>query len=310
MKNWNINKEIIIVFVILGLLLIPPLLSNSVKIDERIDIKIENWTNYDLHIVIKKDYTITVESFTLYSGMATIVHTYEKGYHLFSIDAFDDILYFTAYDTHYTDRDFTAIIHSSGKISFYDTGKSTSENNGGDTENEGEGCFIATAAYGTDTTKGLDTLRAFRDNVLLNNPYGKILVRVYYSTSPPIANSLSSNEYVKTATKVMLITPATIITGAIMNPIGIVVITLLALVFIFLSLKFGLFYTTLRATIYAIILLLLEVNLVFVFGWASTIWIGFSTIAIFLLPIILLTPIGIFILILERDIRQKNQINN
>lgn len=66
-------------------------------------------------------------------------------------------------------------------------------------------CFIATAA-GADAPQ-LDILREFRDNVLRPNPLGAKLVSLYYKTSPPIAESISQNEALRTAVRVCLIDP-------------------------------------------------------------------------------------------------------
>jgi parallel beta-helix repeat protein len=68
-------------------------------------------------------------------------------------------------------------------------------------------CFIATAAYGTDTAKELDILREFRDKVLLPNSLGSKLVSFYYRTSPPIADFISRNEVLRTAVRVGFIDP-------------------------------------------------------------------------------------------------------
>jgi len=63
-------------------------------------------------------------------------------------------------------------------------------------------CFIATAAYGTDTAKEIDTLRKFRDEVLLSNSLGAEFVSLYYKTSPPIADFISQHEILRTAVRV------------------------------------------------------------------------------------------------------------
>ena len=63
-------------------------------------------------------------------------------------------------------------------------------------------CFIATAAYGTDTAKELDILREFRDTVLLPNSLGAEFVSFYYKTSPPIAGFISRHEVLRTAVRV------------------------------------------------------------------------------------------------------------
>ena len=74
-------------------------------------------------------------------------------------------------------------------------------------EEEEEGCFIATAAYGTDTAKELDVLREFRDEVLLSNVLGADFVSFYYRNSPPIADFISDNEFLRTVTREVLVDP-------------------------------------------------------------------------------------------------------
>jgi hypothetical protein len=50
-------------------------------------------------------------------------------------------------------------------------------------------CFIATAAYGGDH-EVITFLRAFRDDVLMQNDLGRKFVDFYYETSPPIAKMI------------------------------------------------------------------------------------------------------------------------
>jgi hypothetical protein len=71
----------------------------------------------------------------------------------------------------------------------------------------GGGCFIATAAYGTDTARQLDILREFRDEVLLPNSLGAKFVSLYYKTSPPIADFISQNEVLRTVVRVGFVDP-------------------------------------------------------------------------------------------------------
>jgi hypothetical protein len=68
-------------------------------------------------------------------------------------------------------------------------------------------CFIATAAYGTETAAELDTLRDFRDDVLLKNAPGSIFVETYYRISPPIADLISRNDFLRAIVKETLIDP-------------------------------------------------------------------------------------------------------
>ena len=71
----------------------------------------------------------------------------------------------------------------------------------------GGGCFIATAAYGTDTAREINILREFRDAVLLPNSLGARFVSLYYKTSPPIANFISQHEVLRTMVRVVFVDP-------------------------------------------------------------------------------------------------------
>lgn len=71
----------------------------------------------------------------------------------------------------------------------------------------GWGCFIATAAYGTDTAGQLDILRDFRDQVLLENALGSRLVEAYYRVSPPLADFITKNDFLRAIIREMLVDP-------------------------------------------------------------------------------------------------------
>jgi len=70
-------------------------------------------------------------------------------------------------------------------------------------------CFIATAAYGTSTAAEIDTLRAFRDEVMLQNSLGSQLVALYYEVSPPVADFISEHEGLRTLVRELLVDPVT-----------------------------------------------------------------------------------------------------
>ena len=67
------------------------------------------------------------------------------------------------------------------------------------------GCFIATAVYGSPYADEVIILKEFRDNWLLNNGLGKVLVRFYYWISPPIANQIAKRQYLRSFAKSALI---------------------------------------------------------------------------------------------------------
>jgi len=68
-------------------------------------------------------------------------------------------------------------------------------------------CFIATAAYGTSTAAELDTLRGFRDELLLQNSLGTQFVALYYELSPPLADFISKHEALRILGREFLVDP-------------------------------------------------------------------------------------------------------
>jgi hypothetical protein len=68
-------------------------------------------------------------------------------------------------------------------------------------------CFVATAAYGTDTAEEINLLREFRDMVLLASGPGTGLVALYYEVSPPIAEVISRHDILRTVVRAGFIDP-------------------------------------------------------------------------------------------------------
>ena len=68
----------------------------------------------------------------------------------------------------------------------------------------GGGCFIATATYGSLLSPEVQTLRHFRDQVLLTNKPGRLMVKLYYQYSPPIAKLISKHPALRRICLVLL----------------------------------------------------------------------------------------------------------
>jgi hypothetical protein len=74
-------------------------------------------------------------------------------------------------------------------------------------------CFIATAAYGTDTAREIDVLRDFRDEVLLHNSLGAKFVSFYYKNSPPMAAFISKHDLIRVIVRKGFVAPVVAILG-------------------------------------------------------------------------------------------------
>ena len=74
--------------------------------------------------------------------------------------------------------------------------------------NEGGGCLIATAAFGSEMSPQVQQLREIRDNVVMQTSSGKIFMtgfnQVYYSFSPYVADYERENPVFKEVVKVTL----------------------------------------------------------------------------------------------------------
>jgi tetratricopeptide (TPR) repeat protein len=65
-------------------------------------------------------------------------------------------------------------------------------------------CFIATAAYGSDFAWQVDSLRQWRDEVVLQRRWGPLFVRTYYRTSPLLAGTIRRSESLRALVRFLL----------------------------------------------------------------------------------------------------------
>jgi Bacterial Ig-like domain (group 3) len=79
----------------------------------------------------------------------------------------------------------------------------TSDALGGGSESGG-GCFIATAAYGSYLHPHVQTLRRFRDQVLMTSGVGRAVVAAYYKYSPGLARHIERDPAARVAARVTL----------------------------------------------------------------------------------------------------------
>lgn len=68
-------------------------------------------------------------------------------------------------------------------------------------------CFIATAAYGTESATQLQVLRDFRDEVLLASPEGRDYVAFYYAVSPDVARYIAEREWLRFVVREAVVDP-------------------------------------------------------------------------------------------------------
>jgi len=65
-------------------------------------------------------------------------------------------------------------------------------------------CFISTAAFGSDMAPEVEIFRQFRNHFLLTNALGRKFVKMYYAYSPPLANIIAKNGFLKKMTRAAL----------------------------------------------------------------------------------------------------------
>jgi hypothetical protein len=66
------------------------------------------------------------------------------------------------------------------------------------------GCFVATAAYGSPMAGKVEALRRFRDRSLLSTPAGQLFVAAYYALSPPLARAIAADSRLRALARAAL----------------------------------------------------------------------------------------------------------
>lgn len=74
----------------------------------------------------------------------------------------------------------------------------------GNTHQKFAPCYIATAVYRDINAPELHVLRYFRNEKLLKNYWGSVLVKIYYRTSPPVARLLANTPVINKRIKLLL----------------------------------------------------------------------------------------------------------
>lgn len=70
-----------------------------------------------------------------------------------------------------------------------------------------QGCFIATAVYGSPFAKEVIILQKFRDNYLEKYSIGRLFVKLYYWISPSLSKMILKSDILKTTVKIIFIKP-------------------------------------------------------------------------------------------------------
>jgi len=65
----------------------------------------------------------------------------------------------------------------------------------------GGGCFVATAAFGSEIESHVRVLRDFRDRYLMSNGPGRTFISLYYRATPPVADFITRHETLRAAVR-------------------------------------------------------------------------------------------------------------
>ncbi len=122
------------------------------------------------------------------------------------------------------------------------TAKSNGDGNG---DGKKGGCFIATAAYGSQLHPHLDILRDFRDRYLMAKKFGRMLVSFYYKYSPFVAELIANNKVLKVIVKSNLL-PFVVFSYSLLHFGSVITAIMLALIFMLQILLISFFRRKIR----------------------------------------------------------------
>lgn len=97
---------------------------------------------------------------------------------------------------------------------------------------QGGFCFVATATYGDPFAPEVRILRSFRDKYLMTWWGGKMLVKLYYLVSPPIANIIESSDLLRSLARLYLQPVVFIAEQSLENPLGPLIWVSLFIIFV------------------------------------------------------------------------------
>ena len=84
------------------------------------------------------------------------------------------------------------IVEYSEKVKKYDPSYQTPEVN-----TTSDGCYVATAVYGSYDCPEVWTLRRYRDNTLAESIFGRAFIRTYYAISPTLVKWFGNTNWFK-----------------------------------------------------------------------------------------------------------------